>query len=319
MLAIVEHEQQPARRRFPDDRIHEGDIRLFTHCEDLRHDPRHKPGLTDVRQFDEPDAVRVRGLSLRRHFEREARFADAARADQGEETGRGEETPDFRNVVLTANKRCEFSREVIRRRIDRAERRKILHEERVHDLKDPLGVRDIAQPDYAEIAQRDVRGQPPPRELGDCMRDEHLAAARGIHDPSRPVDGGSEKVAVAGRGNARVQATADANGHLRVLLHLGERLLQGDGRANRVDRVVERRMRAIARHLDDGSAMISHRGTRQCIVALQCLRHPLRRAFPKAAAAFDVGEKEGDDPGREIHARTVPRPVATGNGSPTTG
>ena len=58
----------------------------------------------------------------------------------------------------------------------------------------------------------------------------------------------------------------------------------------RVHRVTEGGVHAVAGHLDDDAVVRLHYLARQCIVLSEGARHPLPLLFPQAGAAFDVRE-----------------------------
>jgi hypothetical protein len=91
-----------------------------------------------------------------------------------------------------------------------------------------------------------------------------------------------------------VQPAAHAKCDVVCRRRIGDRALQLQRRANGIERIVERRVQAVADHLDDDAAMILDRRARQRIVARQRIGHALRLLFPQPRAAFDIGEEQGD-------------------------
>ena len=85
MLAIVEHQQQSLRR---EQRRNAGRGRLVAgelQAQHVGHGRRHESAVAQCGQFDPPDAIgkvggRFNGI-IRRHLLRDARLADASRAD----------------------------------------------------------------------------------------------------------------------------------------------------------------------------------------------------------------------------------------------
>jgi hypothetical protein len=76
-------------------------------------------------------------------------------------------------------------------------------------------------------------------------------------------------------------------------------------RANCVERVVEHGMNAVARHLDDDTAIGLHRLARHRVVACQCLAHPLGFLLPEPGTAFDIGEKKRGKRALIVHAENA--------------
>ena len=172
----------------------------------------------------------------------------------------------------------------------------------MNDLVDPLGIGQVAQPDRAQVPQRNIAGQAVAHEVRNGLRQHDLAAVRGAHDPRRAVDRAAEIVVVTTLDDACVHPAAyaqrDAFGRGGVV----ENLLQLDRCAHRVERVLERRVQAVARHLDHRAAVALDRPAREGVVPGQRVGHPAGFLLPEAAAALDIGEEKGGD-GRRVHAR----------------
>ncbi len=169
---------------------------------------------------------------------------------------------------------------------------------RVQQLVHLLGLREVAKPDRAEIAQRRPLGQAFADEVGHGLRNQYLAPVRRAHDPRRAVDRAAEEIVVAALHDAGVQPAADEEPEPSGRVRIGEHLLQFDGGADRVRRVVEGRVHAVARHLDDRSPVTRDGFARQRIVPRKSDRHLPGLLLPEARASLDVTEEKGDDAGR---------------------
>ena len=70
-----------------------------------------------------------------------------------------EQRLDLGELALAADERGHLLRQVVGRRLQRAQRREFLPQLRMQDLIDALGAREVAQPHGAQIAQRHARRQ----------------------------------------------------------------------------------------------------------------------------------------------------------------
>ena len=78
-------------------------------------------------------------------LQREPRLADATDTDQRHEPVRSEQRLDLGLLPFPADERCDLLRQVVRRGLQRAQRRKVSPQLWMHDLVDALGAREIAQ------------------------------------------------------------------------------------------------------------------------------------------------------------------------------
>ena len=169
------------------------------------------------------------------------------------------------------------------------------------ELVETLGAREVAQPHEAEVAQRHVLRQPVGHERDDRLRQQDLPAVRRTHDARGAVDRAPEEVAVAALDRTAVETAAHAQREAAVRRRLGERQLQFEDRRDRVERVVERGVHAVAQHLDDRAAMPLHGAADERVVARERRAHPLGLLLPEPAAALDVREQERDEAGGGGH------------------
>ncbi len=193
--------------------------------------------------------------------------------------------------------------QVVRYRLQRAQRRKVLAQRWVRNLVDMLRLGQIAQPHGTEVAQRDACGQALGDEIGHCLRQQYLAAVRGAHDSRGTIDRSAKEVVGAALVDAGVQAAARAKGNAFGGFEIGKRLLQLQRGANGVERIVERSMHPVADHLHDGAAIVLDGRPRDAIVVRQRRPHSLGIELPQVGAALEVGEEKRRDRGRFVHAR----------------
>lgn len=191
----------------------------------------------------------------------------------------------------------------------------------MHELENVLGTREVAKAHAAEVAKLRVRRELLANLLGDRLRQQDLAAVRGLHDAGRSVDGTTEQVVVPTLDNAGMQSSANAQSEAGALHEVGKRLLQDRGRLDRVERIIEGRVHAVARHLEDGSTVLLDGGAGGGVVLRERVRHRPGIDLPKARAAFDVGEQQGCDlrghgsvtvQRMQLYARRVAPPIPGG-------
>src|SRR5262249_53404387 len=150
-----------------------------------------------VRQFHEPYAVGITFQYFGSDLQGQTRLADAARADQCHQARARQQLLDVRTFALAADERGHLLREIVRCRFERAQRRKMLLQLRMHDLVEALGTCEIAQPHGAQVAQRNALWQAIADKRGHGLRQKHLSPVCDAHDPRCAVDSSTEEIVVA--------------------------------------------------------------------------------------------------------------------------
>ena len=161
---------------------------------------------------------------------------------------------------------------------------------------EPLGLAQVLEPALADVAQRKLTRE----QLAGRLREEHLAALGGAHDPGGAVDvEAGEELAVA-RGLARVKPDADAEGLARPRMG-GMGALGGGGRLDRLARARKGEVEAVALHLDLDSPMRRAGVAQEPPVRVERLDVALAaQRLEQLRRALDVGEEEGDCAGGEL-------------------
>ena len=305
MLAVVQNDQQTPVAHVLDERLDHRSSRIFLHAEhggDRFGDERI---VAQRRELDEPYAVRMLVHRFGRDLQRQPRLAEPARTDEGQQSAAAKQPDDGAHLRFAADERCDLLRQVVRRRLERAQRREIAAQIGMQQLEHALRCGKIAQADRAEIAQRSAGRQTVARERDDSVRHEDLTAVRRGHQARRAIDGAAEIIAVTALGDTGVHAAAhtqrDACGRLRI----GQRLLQPKRRDHRCGRIGERRMEAVAGRLDDRAAARADDAARGHIMTGKRRFHALGLALPQRAAAFNVAEQERCNSGRVDHIRSL--------------
>ena len=163
----------------------------------------------------------------------------------------------------------------------------------MHELIDALGIGEVAQTYCTEVLHAGARRQVVADEVDHGLRQQHLAAMRGAHDARGTVDDGAEQVVAAALDHARMQAAADAQLDALGGRRIGERGLQRDRSLQRLGRIAERGIHAVAGHLDHHAATSFDCRAAKLVVMRQRGTHPFGRLLPQPGAALDVGEQDG--------------------------
>ena len=300
VLAVVEHDEQLAVLDMGGERFDQRPSRLVAHREDLRGDARNQRRIADRRQIDEPDAIRKVLHQVGGDLQRQPRLAETAHPQQRQQPRLPEQVLGVAELALAPDERRDLLRKIVRRRLERAQRRKILLDFRMHELIDMLGRGKVAQPDAAQIAQRDRRRKMIAHLIDDGLRHQRLPAVRGFHDPRGAVDGTAEDVVVPPFDDPEMQAEANAQPDAARRARVLKRLEQRQRRLQRIRRGVERGIHPVPGHLDDNAAIALDRLPRQRIMPRERGRHRLPLLFPEAGASFDVGEEESRDAGGHL-------------------
>ena len=160
-------------------RVHQTCAPLFPEAQYLGYRLRHEPWVRQGRKFHQPHAVRIAFQQLRHDLNCQARLAAAARAGQRDKSRRTEKLLDLRYFLLAADEASHLLRQVVRRRVKRAQRGERLRQIGVQQLPDVFGSGNVAQPDAAKVQETDAVGHPLSRPLDHGLRQQDLATVRG--------------------------------------------------------------------------------------------------------------------------------------------
>ena len=231
VLAVVEDDEELAVANELDERLDHGAARLLHDAEHGRDRLGNQPCIGDRRKLDEPDAVGKFVEHVGRDLQRQPRLAETAHPEQREQRRFLEQLSHLGLTALAADERRHLLRQVVRRRLERAEGREVLAQLGMHRLVDVLRAREVAQPHTAQVAQRDPCRQLLPDRLHGSLREQDLATVGSPHDACGAVDGAAEVVVVAMLGRARVHAAAYGQRDPAGGRGIGERELEIKGRA----------------------------------------------------------------------------------------
>jgi hypothetical protein len=161
VLAVVEAEQRAARGELARQRRQRPLDGLDEHAERARDLLGHVLG--DTGELDPPDPVRPAPGLAGRGLRRQARLARAAGAADGHQPLAREQAVQVGQLVTAADEARQLDRQVVRRGVERAQRRRFLVV--VAQLEDAFGRGEVAQAVHAAVEQgrvderRGVRGQ----------------------------------------------------------------------------------------------------------------------------------------------------------------
>ena len=125
------------------------------------------------------------------------------------------------------------------------------------------------------------------------------------HDARSAVDRRSKEIIVTTLDDTDMQSAP--HGHCKAVgrFEVGERLLQRERGSDRIERIVEGGVSAVAGRLHDHAMVRLHDRARDRIVASQREAHPPRVMLPQTGAALDVG-KEKRCGGYGLHGSASP-------------
>src|SRR5205085_962162 len=104
----------------------------------------HQGAVIDRIEVDEPDAIRAAFDEVGRELEHQSRLTNAASAYEGDQPRLRKELRKFTQLALATNEGRDLLRQIVRRRFQRPQRRKVLSRTRGNDLKHVLGTCQVA-------------------------------------------------------------------------------------------------------------------------------------------------------------------------------
>ena len=292
MLAVVQDDEHALVGDIGEQRRRDAFAGAFFHAHHLGHGLRHQRRVRQRRQLDQPHAIGVLVQHLGTDLQRQAALADAAHAQKSQEPRLAEQPPHLGELTLAPDEAVELLRQVVRRRLQRAQRRESRAQLRVLELKHLFGPGQIAQPHPAQVDERRALRQAALDAFGQCFRQQRLPAMRRAHDSRGAVHRGAEEVTVARLDQAHVQTAANAQRHAVAAIAVSQAALQLQGGRHRGGGIVEHGVDAVARGLDQAAALPKHAFAGDGVVARQRRGHPRGLLLPKSGAAFDVGEQD---------------------------
>ena len=299
LLEVVGHEQEPPVAEVVAQRLQDGAAGCLGDPQGPGQDGGDQVRVGHRGQVGEEGAVAVAGQQLGRDLEGQAGLAGAAGAGEGEQPGPSQQPPGLGGLPLPANERGELGGEVARPGVQGPGREEVGRESLDHQVVQAHREVEVLEAVLAEVAHGGPLGDGVLDQAAGGAGDDHLAAVGRPGDPGRPVDVDADVVVPAQHPLAGVQA--HPHPHREPLrpgvggqAPLGRH--RGPDRRHRAREGGEERV-ALGADLDpvpvpdgpaqDGRVLVPDRR----VASAQLLEQPGR--------ALDVGEQEGDGPGRQ--------------------
>ena len=145
VLTVVEHEQEVLVSQRVEQGFGIGPPRLLPQPEGGRDRSRDLGRLGERGEIDEPDTVGSAIQAVCGDVQSEAGLAGSARPGQGDDAGRSEQGPDFRELRLTSDETAERAGQVVRELgvVERPEGREVDLEAVGADLEDALWTTEV--------------------------------------------------------------------------------------------------------------------------------------------------------------------------------
>ena len=231
------------------------------------------------------------------HVHRQPGLATPPRAREGDQALVMHERRDRLQLDAAADEAGGGRRQVVRRRLERAQSGEVAAQFRVRELPHTLGARQVPQSGQAQVDERRALGQVVEHQCGGRFGDEHLAAMTAGPQPCAPDDGTADVVALV----TQLRFTG-VDGHayrqpVELLVQLPLCIERGP---QRVLRCGERG--------DDGVALAllhrphttccAHGGVQDLVVAGDRSGRFVLIRLPQTRRALNVGQQERDGPDR---------------------
>jgi hypothetical protein len=247
VLAVVDHDQRPPPRQIIHGSVERVAPRQLPHTKHSGQRRRDQLALCEWGELDPPHAVRERVERVGGGLGRQPRLAAPARAGKRKHSRRAQRTRNLSQLALSPDEARQLVREVVRQRVERAQRLgarwQIRMAEREHVLRPPK----IAQPMCPEVNQLYAVGQPLDDQIMYRTRDQRLSTMRDRAQPPAAAQRDAEVVAlVAQLRLCSVQRDPDPQLEIARPRLPRERQLSLERRHDRIRRPGERRHHAVA-------------------------------------------------------------------------
>ncbi len=298
MLAVVEQDQHPFIPQVIAQHIDDRALRLIPQPDRDGGGARHQQRVKERRQLHEPHAVDVLGQQLTGRLDGQARFARAARPDQGEQGRVQQEFLYILQFFFTPHKTGELCRQIVGDLTQRLERRKIVLQPRCEDLPETFQPGQSPQPVLSHITQGNSRRQFMMKQLGAGIGDQDLPPISNGHDPLGFRQGEiTLVVSPVYFGGTGMQSHADPEWRFSPILLL-QPALRLHRRLKSIANRGEGNTKGIAYHLEDNAMVCIHGRPQDHLVALAQTFPGLRMLLGQQGTAFNVREEKGDSAGR---------------------
>jgi hypothetical protein len=311
LLEVVQDEEEPPATKVLAEGGHRVQAAAVGEAELMGDRSRDELRVPDGAERHEEDPIGEGVCHAGGHLERQPGLAGPARSGEREEPRLADERRHLAELALAAQEAGDLRGQVVRRGIERPERREVRREAGNDELLDVLRSREVLQPSLAEVTERHPFGQ---RGLGEDpgrFAQEDLAAVPRRADPRRSVHLEAHVVVPGNRRLTRVQAHPHAD--LRALgpSVIGQAPLGGDGGVHRAGCRREGDEEGVALRSDLATASRGHGGANDLPVLVEQGRPARSQALGEPGRPLDITEQERDGPRRQArHAMGGPDCVA---------
>jgi hypothetical protein len=265
--------------------------RLFLRTLGMRRGQRHEPHAAG----ESPAGQQVRSGT-----ERQPRLAGASWTEQRHPPHClvQHQPAHVRRQALSADECRRRHRQVGWPVIRCPQRRKRRRQRWPADLKDALGIAEILEPVLTEVVQRDARWEQRRNQVSHDGGEHRLAAVGRRHQPGAAVERQAKVVAALQLHAAVVDADAHpdlSDGSPRLV---AQRQLTVQCGQHGVGRRAERGVDGVADRLGDRPTVGHNGALQEVVMAPDGVSIHVRKAAKELSASFDVGEQEGNGPGR---------------------
>jgi len=155
LLTVVQQQQYLLLTQCDLELMQQGPISLFLQAKRLSNGRKNQFGISHRSQRHEPCPVREALRHLGCHLQAQARFADASRTRQGEEAHAftQEVSLDGGHFLFSSNERSGLDGQIVRGVVERLEGRKVSGKARDDELEQTMGVSQIFEALFSQVAQ----------------------------------------------------------------------------------------------------------------------------------------------------------------------
>ena len=252
----------------------------------------------DGTERDEIHAVRELVEHAGGDLQAEPRFAGAARPGQRQQAGPIQELPGFAHLIIPPDKARQLRRQVVRRRLQRLERREIRREPLDRELKKAFRSSHVLEAMHPQIFECQLGWQRVIDQHAGGLGDQHLPAVPGARHSSGAMHVQPDIFVADQRCLAGVQSDADAHrAPVGPFVRL-QTFLYGGRSGARLQRATEHDEERIALGPKFVAAIGGERLPLDCVMGEKDVRVSLAEMLDQPRRYLDIAEEEGDRAGR---------------------
>ncbi len=256
--------------------------------------------MRDRCQLDPPNSVRKAIDHVSADLHREAGLTSTTDTSQRHQPMAEEQIRNVRQLDLATDERRQRCRQVRRGVLQTSQRRELLRQSVVRQLKHSFAAPQVTEPHLPEIDHRDPVGQTVGTEICRGTRHQNLATVSECTQPSATNHRLPEVVALVAQ--LRFPGVHRHPDPKDVAKFVDQRLLSIHRSQQRVGRPAERSDDGVTFPLLNGSdpSRSSDGIVEYLVVPSHRRRHRGRVPIPACGGTLNIGEQEGDRPGRKV-------------------